>query len=83
MSNRKEYEFKQVKMRRENSIDISWIPAKFAKVGRNLSLLTNEEWVDGWKVEEVYEGTRTLDEMDAQRDAQKRWLSVLDHGKRE
>jgi len=75
MSNKQIY--RQCKLVKENTYDIAWIPSQFAKVGKNLSLKINEEWQEGWKVVEVYSGSRTHDEMDLQRDAQKRWESVI------
>lgn len=75
MSNKQIY--CQCKLVKDNSVDVAWIPSQFAKVGKNLSLKINEEWQDGWQVAEAYSATRTVDEMDAQRDALKRWGSVI------
>jgi hypothetical protein len=50
---------------RDKTVDASiyqvvWIPEKFAKVGQILKIKDeNDEWVDGWKVEEAYQ---TMDE---------------------
>lgn len=58
-------------------VDQAWIPASFAKIGRNLSVKNSEdEWIDGWVVTFVG-GSRNFDELNLQRDAQKRWESVL------
>lgn len=38
-------------MRKNNAFRVSWIPAKFAKVGQVLKLKDNNEWDDGWIVE--------------------------------
>lgn len=80
--------YKQCTMERQldgNSkhIDVAWIPTSFAKVGRKLSIKnSNDEWVEGWTVMSVG-GSKDFDELKLQRDAQKRWERVLDHGVRE
>ena len=37
---------------------VSWIPEKFAKMGKVLKLLDNDNWVDGWRIVGV--GARKL-----------------------
>lgn len=80
--------YKQCTMEKQLSnlskqVDIAWIPALFAKVGKRLSIKNSqEEWIDGWVV--VFVGSSTeFDIIDSQRDAQKRWERVLGAGVRE
>lgn len=42
--------FNQCRMRKNNSIVVSWIPSKFAKVGNTVGLKHGEQWDEGWKV---------------------------------
>lgn len=69
--------YRQCKLVKGNVNQVTWLPTQFAKVGKNLSLLEDEQWNDGWKVVEAYEGTRSLEDVDAQRDALKRWQEVI------
>lgn len=86
MSNKQIY--RQCKLERDISptsknVDYAWIPASFAKVGKSLSIKnSDDEWVAGWIVISVG-GSRDVEEINLQRDAQKRWERVLDHGVRE
>lgn len=63
---------------------VAWIPNQFAKVGKTVSLrvaqgsvTSFEGWDEGWVVEAVY-SARSFEELDAHRDAHKRWERVLD-----
>lgn len=56
-------------------IDVSWIPAKYAKENKSLSIKINEEWTDGWVVQHVG-GTMDVDELELQRKAQRDWFSA-------
>ena len=58
---------------------VSWIPSQFAKVGKVLQLKNSntDTWDSGWIVESAGEA-HEFDELDRQRDAQKRWANVLD-----
>jgi hypothetical protein len=57
--------YTQVKVMREifpkgcgqltNQYQTSWIPSSFAFVGNRLRLKENDEWTDGWIVEEVFQ----------------------------
>ena len=40
----------QCELMKENTRQVSWIPEKFAKLGKILKLKENGEWIDGWKV---------------------------------
>lgn len=44
-----------------NMVQISWIPDKFAKIGKFLKLLENGVWENGWMVASVG-GRQTRDE---------------------
>lgn len=66
---------------------IAYIPAKFARKGRNILIemgtvsngcmvdTSNTYYVE-WKVTETY-STKTTDQLDEQRKAQKRWNEVI------
>ncbi len=57
--------------------DVSWIPATFAKVGRNLSLLKPDDlWSDGWIVMSVG-NLKAFEELAAQDDAQREFQRKL------
>ena len=43
----------QCVLRRGSSVQTSWLPRQFAKVGKTLRLKERGEWQDGWKVVEV------------------------------
>ena len=51
MTDNKKTLYTQCGMRRKNVIRTSWIPQKFAKVGRVVKLKDSDEWSDGWVVE--------------------------------
>ena len=38
-----------------NEIDIAWIPEKFAIRKKSLKIKINDEWQEGWVVEEIYQ----------------------------
>jgi len=42
--------FNQCRLRKENSIVVSWIPSTFAKVGKIVGLKEGDTWNEGWKV---------------------------------
>lgn len=44
-----------------NSLQVSYIPDKFAILNKIIKLKENEQWVDGWKV--VYVSSRAVDEV--------------------
>lgn len=46
--------YKQCRLKRQNTIMTSWIPAKFAKKGGYLKLKVDGVWQDGWQIIEVY-----------------------------
>ena len=48
----------QCVLERNGSTQVSWIETKFATEGRYLELKENGEWVNGWRVKEVYSGTQ-------------------------
>jgi hypothetical protein len=65
-------------------VHTAWIPNTFAKVGKVISLrmaqgsvLSFEGWDSGWTVEAVY-GSRSFEELDAQRSAHKQFERVLE-----
>ena len=51
--------YKQCKLKRENTTTTSWIPVKFAKVGKCVKLKDE----DGWIVEEVGSLARPYDDV--------------------
>lgn len=64
MSKKSEY-YNQCELRKENYVDVSWIPSKFAFVGNILKVKYDEIWEDGWKVTRVYskkKGETVLDD---------------------
>jgi len=40
----------QCTLKRGSAIQTSWIPEKFAKVGKNIKLKSGDSWEDGWIV---------------------------------
>lgn len=74
MSNSQNY--KQCKLINGTLYDIVWIPTQFAKIGKGLSL-SKHIFPDGWMVSEVYEGIRTMEEINSQKTTQKIWESCL------
>lgn len=59
-------------------VHTAWIPSQFAKAGKVISLKNKDEtWSGGWTVVSAGTSTKTVEDMDIQRDAQKRWESVL------
>lgn len=44
---------RQCTLVRENAQLVSWIPEKFATIGKMLKLKDNGEWSDGWEVTAV------------------------------
>lgn len=70
--------YKQVKMQRENAIDVVFIPIGLAKVGKRLKVKVGEdEWQDGWIVLEVY-AQQSFSDLQIQRRAQKEWMTSHD-----
>jgi len=44
--------YTQCTLRKKNTYQVSWIPAKFGKVGQVVKLKTKDDkWDDGWVVE--------------------------------
>ncbi len=37
--------------------DIAFIPIEFARIGRNIRIKKDNEWIDGWTVSEVYKSS--------------------------
>ncbi len=73
--------YRQCKMEKQvetgKKIHMAWIPSQFAKLGKTISLKkADDSWSTGWRVVFVG-GTKTQESIDAQRDAQKRWESVI------
>jgi hypothetical protein len=69
--------YRQCKLQKDNVIDVAFIPAALAKVGRNLRIKINGEWQDGWQVMEVWTA-RTFAEIDTERDARRHLEENLD-----
>lgn len=48
--------YKQCTLRhiKSNWVRTSWIPEEFAQEGKILAMKEGEEWVDGWKVTDVF-----------------------------
>lgn len=44
----------QCRLRRGDEVQTSWLPRRFAKVGKALVLEEGGKWLGGWRVEEVY-----------------------------
>lgn len=55
---------------------MAYIPVKFAKVGKWLLIGEKDGEKEEWQVLETF-STKTIEELDRQRDAEKRWKSVL------
>ncbi len=81
MSNKQIY--RQVKLQRNDGIgsawiDIAWIPAKLAKVGKTLTIDTKPDGErDGWVVLEIW-GSREESEVKSQTEAQREFSKKLD-----
>jgi len=59
-------------------IHTAWIPTQFAKVGKKIGLkLEDESWDEGWTVTLAGSQPKEMEFLDQQRDAHKRWDSVL------
>ena len=52
--------YKQCKLQRKTSFVTTWVPKKFAILGKFLKIKEGDVWEDGWKVISV--GTAMLDE---------------------
>lgn len=42
--------YKQCELRRENTVQVAWIPEKFAHVGDFVGIKDDGVWVEGWEV---------------------------------
>lgn len=42
--------YNQCKLKRNNEEQVTWIPQKFAKVGKVVKLKEEDGWQDGWEV---------------------------------
>ena len=49
----KEIPYRQVELKRGPESTTSWIPARFAVVGKCIKLRDNRQWTDGWEVHSV------------------------------
>ena len=47
------YNVIQCVLENDGYIFVTWIPEKYAKVGKVISLYHNDEWNDGWEVMKV------------------------------
>jgi hypothetical protein len=63
MSKPKPHDFHvQCKLRREAQLTYSWLPEKYAKVGKVIGLKGEDgEWEEGWVVDEVWGRRRSTD----------------------
>ena len=57
------YNFKQVVLEKQFFRTISWIPEKFAFIGKSLKLKMGNNWDDGWIVVSVSSFTKTEDQI--------------------
>lgn len=46
--------FRQCELKKQRKKTISWIPEKYAKIGKFLKLKNDDVWEDGWVVNAVY-----------------------------
>lgn len=74
--------FKQCRLEKPSGeVMVTWLPVKYCEEGRVLKLKkvgTQNEWVNGWVVEEVYNGRKPLlDTVLASRDYRS-WREVTD-----
>lgn len=70
--------YRQVKLQRENAVDVVFIPIKLAKVGKRLKVKVGDnEWQDGWVVMEIY-AQQSFSDLEIQRRAQKEWMTSHD-----
>jgi len=53
--NHEHHKYKQCVLRRGSVEQTSWIPEKFAVIGKTLKLKIGDEWDDGWVVKFVSE----------------------------
>ncbi len=53
--------YKQCTLRKGNTCRTTWLPSCYAVVGATLQLRDDEEWTDGWVVEET--SKNSLDEV--------------------
>ena len=60
--------YKQCRLKKGNTQQVSWIPSKFAKLNKVLKLKTADGWDDGWMVESAGSFERTEAEALARRD---------------
>jgi len=59
---KKTEQHKQCKLRKGSRITHSWIPAKYAVVGKTIGLKDEKgNWEEGWIVDEVWGTARSLD----------------------
>jgi hypothetical protein len=85
---------RQCKLRKGNQLMWSWLPSKYAKVGKVLDLKDDGEWERGWTVEEVWGEARSLDVLaradlwrhhrdgtDARRDGEDGWVTPTSPGR--
>lgn len=45
--------YKQCWLKKNNTIQVAWIPSKFAKVGKYVELKEKDVWDNGWAVTNV------------------------------
>ena len=46
--------YRQCELKKQNATTISWIPERYAKLGKYLKLKNDDVWEDGWLVNKVY-----------------------------
>lgn len=67
-----------------DDVSVVWVPANLAKLGKRLKVRDGgggsdggaDGWINGYKVTAVY-GAQTFDEIQIQRNTEKRWADCL------
>jgi len=66
-----DYLMSQCVLRKDSLTQVSWIPTKFAKIGKQVELKENGEWESGWQVEAVYKTSRFVEVRERSQDYKK------------
>lgn len=56
--------YKQCRLQKDRELLTTWIPAKFAKQGKQLKAKIDGVWTEGWTVDKAFDLTLTQQELD-------------------
>jgi hypothetical protein len=70
--------FKQCKLKKDKTTTTSWIPEKYAKVGKSLELKNDDIWENGWVVAEVFTKRKSEEAVIRDADAFKKMRTMTD-----